>query len=55
MGAENSPVCVDFINNNKLQIAQEGDPLWMIRQDPRVEHIRICNNNAPVISGGHPD
>ena len=41
MGTENASVGMRFINHHKLELTEEGSPRTMIRQNAKVQHIRI--------------
>jgi hypothetical protein len=48
MGTEDTPIRMEFIDHNKLQVLEEGHPLRMVREDPRMKHIRIGNDDITL-------
>ena len=51
MRTENAAVGVQFVNDDEFQVAKEFVPVGVMRQDARVEHVGIGEQEV----GGLPD
>src|SRR5690606_565822 len=49
--AKNSTVGVHLVENDVAKSLKEGGPLGVIGKDPRVEHVGVAQDNAPLFTG----
>jgi hypothetical protein len=54
MGTEDSSISMEFIDHHEPKIFEEGNPFRVVREDARVEHIGIRDDNIPFGSDGLP-
>jgi len=47
MRPENATVHVQLIDDHILQVFKKLDPLGVVREDARVQHIRVCDHDMP--------
>ena len=52
--AENAPVGVQLIDDDILQVLEQARPFRVMRQDARVQHVGIRENDVPVLADGSP-
>src|SRR6187455_1351548 len=48
MTSKDSPVTVQLIDNNILQIFEKLHPLSVVRQDAGVQHIGVAHDHVPL-------
>ena len=52
MASEDSTVIVQLVDNNIFQVFKELHPFSVVRKNPRMEHVRIGENNVPSCPDG---
>ncbi len=52
VAAEDSAICVQLIDHDVAQILEESCPARVVRQNPRVQHVRIREHNVPLLPDG---
>ena len=50
--AEDAAIHMQFVNNDILQVRKELLPLGVMRQDSGVQHIRVGDDNMPLLADG---
>jgi hypothetical protein len=45
MAAENTPIGVEFVDNDVRQIFEEPSPLRVMREYTLVQHVRVCEHH----------
>ncbi len=53
--AEDTPVGMEFIDDDEFQVFEEFSPFDMVRQDAGVQHIGITEDNMAAFTDGAPD
>ena len=51
---QNAPVGVGFVNHHEFQPGEKLDPLGMVGQYARVEHIGVGDDDPALVPRGHP-
>ena len=54
MAAEDAAVRVELVDDDVAQVLEEPDPLRVVRQDPRVEHVRVRQHHVGAGPDGAP-
>ena len=52
MRAEDSAVGVGFVDDNEFEVGKKIAPVGVMRQDTRVQHVWICENDAGSFTNG---
>ena len=52
MRAEDSAIGVGFVNDDEFQVAEKVTPVGVMRQNARVEHVGIAQDDAGVFANG---
>ena len=50
VGAEHPPVGVDLVQHDVAQALEELDPLGVVGQHPRVQHVRVGDHHPPLLA-----
>ncbi len=54
MAAEHAPIRVQLVDDDEPQVLEEARPFRMVRQDPRVQHVRVGEDHLRAGADGSP-
>ncbi len=52
MAAKNAPIGVQLVEHDEAQILEQAGPPRMVRQNPRMQHVRVGEHDVPPIANG---
>ena len=55
VAAEHAAVRVQLVDHDQLELLEQLEPLRVVRQDRRMEHVRVGHDDLPGRSHGRPD
>ena len=55
VAAEHAAVRVQLVDDDELELLEQLEPLRVVRQDRRVEHVRVGHDDLPGGADGGPD